>query len=108
MFPKEPKKKKRRRHPKSLLPTRSGTCYLCGRTGQTHEHHIFFGTGKRRLSEEYGLKVYLCLDCHEFGSNAVHNNAEVSRKLQQEGQRAFEAQCGSREQFRKIFGASYL
>ena len=25
-----------------------------------HEHHIFEGTARRKLSEKYDLKVYLC------------------------------------------------
>ena len=33
-------------------------------TKQTEEHHVVFGAGQRQLSEEYGLKVYLCREHH--------------------------------------------
>lgn len=108
MFPKQPKKKKRKKHHGSILPTKKGVCYLCGRQGITHEHHIFFGKGNRQHSERYGLKADLCVDCHELGADAVHRNAEVSRKLEKEAQEAFERVWGSREEFMKIFGINVL
>ena len=65
-------------------------CYLCGRNANADyygldEHHIFFGTANRRLSEKYGLKVYLCHDrCH---LNGVHKSAEMDKNLKAEAQR---------------------
>lgn len=106
-FPKGTKKKKRRSHPASILGSRKGRCYLCGRYTQTEEHHIFGGPN-RALSEEYGLKVYLCLECHQFGPHAVHRDPAVMDELHKMGQEAFENEVGSREKFRKIFGRSWL
>lgn len=106
-FPKEKTKKKRISHPASILSSRKGRCYLCGRYAQTEEHHIFGGPN-RTLSEKYGLKVYLCLECHQFGKHAVHKDQAVMDELHRQGQEAFENQIGSREQFRKIFGRNWL
>lgn len=71
------------------------------------EHHIFYSKHQRRLSEEYGLKVYLCLRHHKEGPLAVHNNRKLRRLLEAKGQQAFEALYG-RERFLEIFGEDYL
>lgn len=94
---------------KSIMDTQKGTCYVCGRSCESQEHHIFYGTANRNLSEKYGLKVYLCLNHHTAGPEAIHNgNEELSRRLKQEGQRAFESRHGSRSDFMRIFGKNYL
>ena len=107
LFGKEPQKKKRRSHPKSIMGSRKGICYLCGKAGPTEEHHIFGGPN-RRLSEEYGIKVDLCMDCHRTGTAAVHRNRETMQRLHELGQQAFENRVGSREGFVKIFGRNYI
>lgn len=106
-FPKSEKKKKRMSHPPSILGSRKGRCYLCGRYGHTEEHHIFGGPN-RTLSEKYGLKVYLCLECHSSGKHAVHRDKAVMDELHRQGQEAFEEQLGSRKEFMQIFGRNYL
>lgn len=116
MFPKPKDQKKKRReypngkkeYPSIITGNRKGICFLCGRWGFTHTHHIFFGNGKKKYSGYYGLKAELCPECHEDGKNAAHRNAETARYLQKIGQQAFEEQWGSREQFMKIFGRNYL
>ena len=35
-------------------------CWFCGARARLEEHHIFAGTANRRISEKYGLKVWLC------------------------------------------------
>ena len=106
-FPKGKKKKRRISHPASILGSRKGRCYLCGEYGQTEEHHIFGGPN-RPLSEQYGLKVDLCLKCHRFGNHAVHKDQAVMNELHKQGQEAFENHFGSRQQFMQIFGRNYL
>lgn len=113
MFPKEAKKKKRKSHKASIMQEKDGTCYLCAllhRDYRTHsyleEHHIYGGPNRDK-SEAEGLKVYLCLRHHRTGQEAVHNNAEIMRRLRQQGQIAYE-QTHSREEFRKLMGKSYL
>ena len=39
-------------------------CFLCGRNGRGDrlERHHIFGAANRKLSEKYGLTVWLCGD----------------------------------------------
>lgn len=82
------------------------TCLFCGRQNFIEEHHCF-GGANRKLSEKYGLKVYLCHWCHNEAPNGVHFNAKRMRLVRQIGQRAFEEKH-SHEEFMRIFGANYL
>lgn len=97
----------------SILRTEDNICYLCellnhNRNRQyTEEHHIFFGTANRKLSEKYGLKVNLCLYHHRHGSNAVHNNSYIDMTLKKEGQKAFIMHWPDMS-FQEIFGKNYL
>ena len=91
---------------KTRMATEKGICYLCGHIGYTEEHHIF-GKSNRKRSEHYGLKVYLCPQCHRAGKNAVHKDPNTARKLHQDGQAAFE-RTHSRQQFIREFGKNYL
>lgn len=72
------------------------------------EHHIFGGPN-RHLSEEYGLKVYICPECHRTSARAVHQDpaGEANRYLQAAGQKAFEEHFPELS-FREIFGKNYL
>lgn len=96
---------------KSIMQLDDNECYLCGANGTMdylHWHHVFGGSN-RKNSEKYGLKVRICgQQCHENGPNAVHMNREVDMKLKEDGQRAFEARHGTREDFMRIFGKNYL
>ena len=84
-------------------------CWICGRTDKLELHHVCHGTANRALADKYGLWVYLCPDCHR-GSNGVHgkNGHKRDLTLKRVGQRAFEDKIGSREEFRAIFGKSYI
>lgn len=101
---------------KSIMHNKQdGTCYLCmvlsGDYGTkiTQEHHIVFGTSNRRLSEKYGLKVYLCYKHHQHdgGPDAVHRNKDIRRTLDKEAQKAFEKHFPDMD-FRTVFGKNYL
>ena len=90
--------KRRKKHKASILQEKGSPCYLCMKMRPhyewkraVHEHHIFGGSNRDK-SEAEGLKVYLCLEHHISGKEAVHNNAEMMKVLRQDGQRAFE--CG--------------
>lgn len=107
-------RKKRKTHKPSILQQQDGTCYLCARLHNDHriykyqeEHHIFPGNPGRQISEAQGFKVYLCIDHHRTGPEAVHTNRKVARLLQQDAQRAFE-QTGSRARFMELIGRNYL
>ena len=82
-------------------------CYVCGKTTDLHDHHIFFGTSNRKQSEKHGMKVWLCQE-HHTGNNGVHFNKDLDMTLKRTAQVHFETHIGNREQFREIFGKSYL
>ena len=76
---------------RSLLDTRKGVCFMCGRYGPTEVHHIFGGVANRKLSEQDGLWVYLCPDCHNRPPNGVHFNKKRMEWLHKFGQAMYEA-----------------
>lgn len=87
-------------------------CWLCGRNGngdRLERHHIF-GAANRKKSEKYGLVVYLCGNrCHRNGKDAVHRNKETMRILHEYGQRkAMQEQGWTVDEFRQVFGKSYI
>ncbi len=100
---------------KSIMHEKDGTCYLCMMlhsdfsVKQTQEHHAVYGMGRRKLSEKYGLKVYLCFLHHtaDGGPEAVHRNAEIDRAVKRKAQEAFMKRWPQLD-FRKIFGKNYL
>lgn len=69
--------------------------------------NVFYGTANRKKSEEFGCWVYLCAGHHNMTDYSVHFNKELDLKLKTECQKEFE-KYGSREDFRRIFGKSYL
>ena len=82
-------------------------CWVCGVNACLEKHHIFFGTGNRKISDRYGLTVWLC-SCHHRGSKeGVHFVRTLDLKLKKAGQRMFE-QVYSREIFMQKFGRNYL
>lgn len=85
-------------------------CALCGRTGTArvplHRHHIFGGSN-RGISEELGMVVILCHDCHE-GPKGVHRNREKDLMLKRKCQQIYEDAGYSREEWRALFGKSWL
>lgn len=98
------------------MPKERKTCFLCGRYAYTERHHIFSGTANRKLSEEDGLVVDLCPDCHNMPPNGVHFNKERMQELHRYGQQFWEnvqtAKGMSHEEARKAFmkryGRNYL
>ena len=81
-------------------------CYFCGRTDTIERHHIFQGA-YRKKSEKYGFVVDLCHDHHNEPPHGVHHNRANNLILKKMAQEQFE-QTGTREEFRKLFGKSYL
>ena len=112
-FPKPVRKKKRKHHKATILKSREGICYLCARlngdyrTKVTEEHHILYGGGRRERSEEKGLKVYLCIDHHRKGQQAVHNCRETRELLCRIAQEEYERNH-TREEWMEIAGKNYL
>lgn len=99
---------------RSLLNTRKGVCFMCGRYGPTEKHHIMQGVANRKLSEEDGLWVYLCPYCHNRPPNGVHFNKKNMEWLHKLGQKAYELNLcelteeEAREKFMQRYGKNYL
>lgn len=87
-------------------------CFLCGANGNGDplERHHIFGGANRKLSEKYGLVVYLCGNsCHRNGDYAAHRNSDTAALLHRYGQaKAMREQGWTAEQFRDVFGKNYL
>lgn len=81
-------------------------CLLCGRPAEWH--HVFGGSGNRKLSDKYGYIVPLCPEHHRTGTFAVHRNRGTDLMIKQRAQKHFEDHNGTREEFIKIFGRSWL
>lgn len=83
-------------------------CWYCGAVTGLHVHHVFAGTGRRSLSDKYGLTVYLCYRHHNGSSDGVHcGNTELDTEIKQAAQRAFERLHGH-QKFMEVFGKNYL
>lgn len=83
-------------------------CALCRSPLSIEEHHVFEGS-RRKKSEAYGLKVYLCPFHHRISSNSVHLCEELNRDLKVWAQRKAMQHYGwSVEDFIKIMGKNYL
>lgn len=96
---------------KSIIQADKEHCFLCGKNSKSDyfgldEHHCF-GGANRKLSEKYGLKVYLCHgSCH---LNGVHQNNKIDKRVKAIAQkRAMQHYGWTVEEFRKIFGKSYI
>lgn len=90
---------------KSILQT-DRVCWVCG-SPYVVEHHCFEGTGKKRQSEKFGLKIYLCGKHHNASNEGVHFNKELENRIKQYAQREFE-KTHTREEFIRIFKRNYL
>lgn len=82
-------------------------CFVCKTTLNLHCHHIYGGNPNRRISEKYGLKVYLCQQ-HHTGDRGVHFNKDLDLKLKVMAQEYYEAHYGNRNEFINAFGRSYI
>lgn len=83
-------------------------CLICKTPYGLHRHHIFYGTANRKLSEKYGCWVYLCARHHNMSKGGVHFNNKLDQKLKEQCQKEWEKLNGSREDFIKVFGRSWL
>lgn len=86
-------------------------CILCGKP-RTDIHHLVFGNAKRKLADQDGLTMPLCVSCHEM----MHNPKEMQVMSHICGQLLYERnKCAigmspeeARENFRKRYSISYL
>ena len=105
---------------KSILTAYTQYCSFCGKPVEA-EHHLIFGSALRKLSEEDGLKLPICSECHNMGRlvERIHDNPMAEKLSKMLGQLAWEKQYyknllgktddPAREAFRKrYFNRSYL
>ena len=78
------------------------TCFLCGKGGHLEEHHIFNGSNRKK-STKYNYIIDVCQTCHR----QIHKDADLRKDLKAIYQKLFEEQS-TRDDFRRIFGKSYL
>lgn len=80
-------------------------CLLTGGTDNLERHHMLFGTANRNKCEVDGLWCWLTHTKHQ----EIHNqDVESKRYLQELAQKTYEKEIGTREQFIKRYGKSYL
>ena len=62
------------------------------------------------LAEQDGLKVPACNKCHNMGKQIerIHENIMAEKLSKMLGQAIYESKIGTREEFRKRYGKSYL
>ena len=109
-YPKPPKTK-HSRHKSNPKPTYEDYCEfdldgnLCGE-GYASLHEVYAGKN-RNNSIHWNMQIRLCPVCH-FEVQHGLRSGEYNDVLKQEYQRIFESEYGSRDDFRRIFGKSYL
>lgn len=94
----------------SLYPERFEGCFLCGNQ-YVEQHHIFFGTGRRQVSDREGCTVFLCHDHHQHPRFGVHFDKELDLFFKRDCQRRWEKRERKRdghESFISVFGRNYL
>lgn len=91
---------------RSILQDKSDGCLICG-SPYVEEHHVFYGTADRKLSEQYGLKVYLCHKHHRDSRAGVHFDPSFDKFLKRLAQEKFE-ETHSHEEFMRLFMRDYL
>lgn len=81
-------------------------CYVTG-SNMICIHHVFNGPN-RALSEKYGFLIPLHPDWHNMTPYSVHMDEAFDLFLKQKGQTYYESHYGTREDFIREFGESYL
>lgn len=89
---------------KSIIQTEK-MCFVCG-SSNVECHHIVHGVANRKLSEKYGLKVWLCPKHHRGTRDGVHFDKDFDLSLKRLAQAKFEETY--EEDFQEVFGKSYL
>lgn len=92
---------------KSIIQTEK-ECYFCGTTYDLHKHHIFYGTANRRLSEKDGCWCWLCAYHHNMSDESVHHDHMMDITLKMITQTRWEERFGTRKDFIKRYGKSWI
>lgn len=90
----------------SVFTTDMDHCFYTGNT-PVERHHIF-GASNRDRSEKYGFVVPLSPELHPNGAMAGADAKLIDTVLKLKAQKYYEEHYGSRDDFIKEFGRSYL
>lgn len=90
---------------KSAIVEDMDVCMVCKRPRQ-QIHHILEAYNRSK-SETYHYIAPLCAE-HHTGPHGVHHNRQMDIQFKQMAQRHFEKTHGTREDFIKVFGKSWL
>ena len=71
-------------------------------------HHIYEGSGRRKISEREGFIIPLTPKEHNMSDAAIHFNKTLDLKIKRECQAKYESLGHSREEFIKLIGRNYL
>jgi hypothetical protein len=94
---------------KSIITDNYDVCFVDGCYNRPdHEHHLIFGNGRRELSEKYGLKIPICLEHHRWCHELSWKHTVFAESMKILGQLAFERVHGDEDDFKRIFGRSYV
>lgn len=70
---------------------------------------VFYGQGRRNISEREGLKVWLCARHHNASDEGVHYNGDLDRRLKILGETVWcEKNEATPDDFIRLIGRNYL
>lgn len=101
---------------KSIVQIDDDRCFVCRNAFGSQTHHIFPGNPNRRLSDQDGLFIRVCPECHDK-LHCGKNSGELMDKYQRLGQEKWEAFYGPgliskgknpREEFIHRYGRNWL
>ena len=81
-------------------------CVVCG-SPYVQKHHIMYGTANRKKADKDGYILPLCVD-HHTGGNGIHRNRGMALRWMELAQQHYERHKGTREDFIRDYGRSYL
>lgn len=81
-------------------------CVVCG-SPYVQKHHIMYGTASRKKADRYHYILPLCRE-HHTGATGIHHDREMAVEWMKLAQEHFEKHYGSRDDFIKEFGRSYI
>ena len=88
----------------SIIQPGKKECYVTGSRTNLDKHHVMGNTANRKISDQYGLWVWLRHDIHM----GLHSgNTELYYQLKKEGQLAFEKKY-SHQKWMELFKKNYL
>lgn len=83
-------------------------CYVCQSQNKLHAHHVFYGVGKRALSDKYKLIIWLCPIHHNMSDSGIHFNKELDNSIKALSQiKAMQYYKWSLDDWMKIFRRNY-